>query len=219
MNKSVLIIGAGTEKIAEIFLQQNTAEVYIITNDEESLIQTRITLTPALSHGERENIFIRLMDYDNTDFKSEKFDIVYLQGSTGTKQRTKIIKEIKRILKPDGYLCVGEIVSKTEEIPAFIINIWKDSGIFPLSEKEFPKFFIEKNFKLIHWEDLSYTLKDFYTVLSNLADKEVKNLPGKEITLNKRLIKRIKHEADVYLSLGGNKYIGYSILVLKNIRA
>lgn len=213
-DKSVLIIGTGTEKIAEIFHQQKASEVYIITDDEESLIQSRIILPT-----EMENIFVRLMDYYNTDFRSEKFDIVFSQGSTGTKKRTKIIKEIKRILKPNGLMCIGEITSKTENPPAFVTNLWKDAGLFPLQENNFSKFFSSHAFEVKLEKDLSNTLKDFYSSVLNIVKSETKNISQSELKSYKNILKRIKHEANAYLNLGGDKFIGYRMIAANNINS
>jgi ubiquinone/menaquinone biosynthesis C-methylase UbiE len=209
--KSVLIIGTGTEKIAEIFIQQKAAEVYIITNDNESLIRARMVLPK-----EKENIFVRLMDYDNTDFRSEKFDIVYSQGSTGTNKRTKIIKEIKRFLKTNGLVCIGEITSKTENPPAFITNLWKDAGLSPLQEDSFSKFFKEHAFEVKFEKDLSYTLKYFYSNALDIVKSEFKNISPEKLKSHKTILKRIKHEANAYLNLGGDKFIGYRMIVANN---
>ena len=40
-----------------------------------------------------------MMDFDNTDFNAEEFDLVYAQASISLLNRNKIVKEIKRILE------------------------------------------------------------------------------------------------------------------------
>lgn len=209
-NKYVLIIGAGSDEIAKIFYQNNAAEVYLIVDDEDSLVHSRFILS------KEKDIKIRLMDYDNTDFKAEKFDIIYSQGSTGTKKRNKIAKEIKKVLKPEGNFCVGEIVSLTETPPQFVKDIWEKGNLAPLHFEELKEFYLSKGFEVILKKDLSDTLKDFYSESKELLSESSKDFSDKEAKFFNKVIKTYSHEANAYLKLGGDKYIGYEMLVLKS---
>ena len=155
------------------------------------------------------------MDYENTDFKAEKFDIVYTQGSTGTKRRNKIIKEIKKILKPGGYFCVGEIVSLVLNPPQFVKDIWENNNLSPFVKNEFKEYYLSKGFDLIIEEDLSGTLKDFYSTSKRVLEESSKEFGGKESGSMRKLLKTYNHEANAFLKLGGDKFIGYEMLVLK----
>jgi SAM-dependent methyltransferase len=207
-DKSVLIIGSGCEEIAEIFHGNEAAEVYLITDDEDSLFQSRFVLS------ELKEINVRMMEYDNTDFKAEKFDIIFAQGSTGTKRRNKIIKEIKKILKPEGYFCVGEIVSLSQTPPQFVKDIWENNDLSPLFKNEFKEYFLSKGFELIAEEDLSGTLKDFYSMSKRVLEESSKEFTGKESGSLRKLLKTYSHEANAFLKLGGDKFIGYEMLIL-----
>ncbi len=209
-SKSVLIIGSGSEEIAEIFHLKEASEVYLITDDEDSLFQSRFVLS------ELKEINVRMMDYENTDFKAEKFDIVYIQGSTGTKRRNKIIKEIKKILKPGGYFCVGEIVSLALNPPQFVKDIWENNNLSPLYKDELKKYYLSKGFELIIEEDLSGTLKDFYSISKRVLEESSKEFAGKESGRMRKLLKTYSHEANAFLKLGGDKFIGYEMLILKS---
>jgi len=209
-NKSVLIIGSGCEEIAEIFHENEAAEVYLITDNEDSLFQSRFVLS------ELKKINVRMMDYDNTDFKPEKFDVIYAQGSTATKRRNKIIKEIKKILKPEGYFCVGEIVSLSQTPPQFVKDIWESNDLSPLFKDEFKEYYLLKGFELIVEEDLSGTLKDFYSISKKVLEESSKEFTGKESGSLRKLLKTYSHEANAYLKLGGDKFIGYAMLIMRN---
>ena len=210
-NKSVLIIGSGSEEIAKIFYQNNVAEVYLIVDIEDSLVQSRFSLSKF------KEINVRLMDYFNTDFRAEKFDAIFSQVSTGTKKRNKIIKEIKRILKPDGYFCVGEIVSLTKTPPQFVKDIWEKSNLDPLHGKDLKEFYLSKGFEVMLEKDLSDTLKDFYLKSKELLSESSKDFSIEEAKNFRKIVKMYSHEANAYLKLGGNKYIGYRMLVLNKI--
>ena len=210
-NKCVLVIGSGCEEISEIFHENEAAEVYLITDDEDSLFQARLVLS------ELKEINVRIMDYDNTDFKPEKFDIIYAQGSTGTKRRNKIIKEVKKILKPEGYFCVGEIISLSQTPPQFVKDVWENNNLSPLFKDELKKYYLSKGFEFIAEEDLSGTLKDFYSMSKRVLEESSKEFTGKEPGSMRKLLKTYSHEANAFLKLGGDKFIGYEMLVLHKV--
>src|SRR3970282_1724204 len=101
-NKSILIIGSNTERIAGKLLEK-AKEVFIIVDDQEDLLRLRFNLAP------KENLHARYMEYSNTDFINKRFDIIYAQGSITRNDRNKILKEIKKVLQPEGVFCAGEI--------------------------------------------------------------------------------------------------------------
>ncbi len=212
-NKSVLIIGSGSEEIAKIFYQNKAAEVYLIVDDEDSLVQSRFALSKV------KEINVRLMEYDNSDFKADKFDIVYSQGPTGTKKRNKLIKEIKKILKADGKFCAGEIVSLTKTPPQFVKDIWEKSNLAPLHFEELKEFYLSKGFELMLEKDLSDTLKDFYSKSKELLAESSKDFSSvEEEKYFRKIIRTYKHEANAYLKLGGYKYVGYCTLILRKVQ-
>ncbi len=154
----ILVIGAGTA-IPALFLRDNyKAEVTIIVEDEDSLITDRLRVK-----GE-ENLAVRLMDFTNTDFKKETFNLIYAQGSISGKRRGKIIKEVYRLLMPDGILCAGEITQISPSPPPFVKNIWESSDIFPLNDSEIISFYTSRNFELLADENLKSTLTEYYSI-------------------------------------------------------
>jgi SAM-dependent methyltransferase len=206
---SILIIGPGTEEISKRFLYGGASKVVIIVQDNDSILRTRINLS-----GEKE-IQIRLMEFGNTDFRNSTFDLVYAQASISTPNRNKILKEIRRILKPGGYLCAGEIVSLTQSPPQFVKDIWNNSGISPLFFNEVEKFYAESKFNVITVNDISYTLKEFYRLSGNLLKEKLNDLHDEEKIYYKKLLKQISHESNVYLKLGGNAHMGFIGVIVK----
>lgn len=202
--KNALIIGPGCESIA-IQLLQNFNVVSIILNDYNSLMLSRTELK-----GE-EKIKCKMMDYANTDFEKEYFDLIYAQASLSVPERKEILKEIKRILNKDGIFCVGEIVSLKEPIPAFVKDIWERSGLESLSSSGIKKYFEDKGFEIVKEIDLSSTLKDFYEKLRYKISKATKE----EKEENKKHYTALKHESDLYLKLGGDKYIGFISFIIR----
>jgi|YelNatPaOPRAMG01_1025707.scaffolds.fasta_scaffold03807_3 ubiquinone/menaquinone biosynthesis C-methylase UbiE len=207
--KDVLVIGAGCESIAKIIKDNNANTVVIIVEDNDSLLTSRLLLANVKS------ISVRMMEFDNTDFASQKFDLVYAQASISNSKRNKILREIKRILKPDGFLCVGESVSLKKSIPQFVKDIWKFSGIVPLGVDEAEKFYRENNFKVFNEFDLSSTLKEFYQSGKEFLKGGTELLTDKEKSYYKKVLNQISHESNVYLKLGGYEYIGFRMFLLK----
>ncbi len=208
-DKDVLIIGAGSHNIARVIAENGAANVSVIINDYESLLTVRMMLAGF------ENISIKMMEYTNTDFDKSQFDIVYAQASISNSERNKIVKEIKRILKPEGIFCVGEIVSLANEQPQFMKDIWENSLIEPLIKDEINGYYKSRNFAVDDSVDFSRSLKDFYSFGSKMLGEKSKELSEEEKSYYKKLINRISHESNAYLKLGGDKYMGFMILLLR----
>jgi SAM-dependent methyltransferase len=206
---SVLVIGSNSEEVAKILSDNYSSPVIIILEDEQSLLKARLILS------NEKNVSVRLMDFDNTDFPSEKFDLIYVQASISNLKRNKIIKEIKRILKPGGFFCVGELTSKSKNPPAFIKDAWSASDISPIQENEISDYYVQRNFTVVYEKDLSEALKNFYLLSEELLNVKDDLLTQEEIKINKKFLKRINHEANIYLNLGGNDFMGFRMLILK----
>lgn len=208
-DKTVLIIGAGSEKIAEKMINSGAVSVNIIVNDFESLMNLRLNVS------KESKIALYMMEYDNTDFSSNTFDIVYAQGSISSLNRNKIVKEIKRVLKAEGILCIGEVTSLKKDYPVFIKDIFESSEIIPLMNDSCSTYYIERNFSVIHEQDLSSSLKSFYENASKELKETIDRLSDQEKSYYKKLLNKISHESNAYLNLGADKYIGFKMLILK----
>ncbi len=206
---AILVIGTGSEEICKTFLMAGASDIFLIVEDNGSLLNSRIKLTDS------KKINVRMMDFDNMDFSNSKFDLVYSQASISNQRRNKIVKEIKRILKPGGIFCVGEIVGLTKTPPQFVKDIWESSNILPMYSEEFTKYYEERNFEILHRHDLSHTLKKFYSMSRNLLAEKSDNLSDQEKNYYKKLLRQISHESNAYLKLGGDSHIGFRMLILK----
>ena len=207
--KNVLVIGSGSEKIAEKISESCVASVKMIVSDSDSLLNSRLNLK---NHNE---VIIKMMDFDNNDFNKDEFDLVYSQASISTVNRNKILKEIKRILKPDGAFCLSEMTSLSKTYPAFVKDIFETSGIHPLVNDELNSFYNEKNFTVIYEEDISSSLKSFYENTAGLLKQNIDKLTENEKSYYKKLLHKISHESNAYLKLGADKFIGLKLLILK----
>ncbi len=211
-DKKVLVVGESSERIAERFKELNASSIDIIVRDYDSLIQSRLSL------AKDEKFSVRINDFENTDFHNNQFDVVFSQSSLTNTDRKNVVKEIKRILKPNGIFCVSEITKLKEDIPAFVKNIFENSEMEPLNHSQFKEYFLSKGFALIFEQDLSSSLRDFYENILNKLSEFQKISSDAEMNYYKKLLNKISHESNAYLKIGGDKFIGLKMLILRNIK-
>ena len=211
LGKDILIIGSNSEKIAQMFLNVEANFVTVILDEYDSLLNARYLLK------DNEKISVRLMDFSSTDFNDAMFDIVYAQASISSKMRNKLIKEIKRILKSEGILNAGEIVSLKSSPPKFVNDIWESGNILPLNSDDIKKYYEERKFEVVDTLDLSAHLKEFYLESKTLLSNNIHSLSENEKAYYKKMLKRMSHESNAYLKLGGKDYMGFTSIIAKKV--
>ena len=207
--KSILVIGASSEVAAIELSNAFDTNVQLIVEDYESLLNSKLLLEG------NSRIQSKMMSFESTDFTVNEFDLIYAQASISLVNRNKIVKEIKRILKPGGYLCVGEVTKLTNDIPTFMKNIFESSGQLPLLSNDLDKYYSERNWKMLGKKNLTHTLKDFYNLSYSQMKTAIDNLADSEKSYYKIILNRISHESNIYLNFGGNKYIGFYSMILQ----
>jgi len=208
-DKRVLILGGGSEEIVKLFAEETGRETELIVESYNSLLNSRLLL------GENTNIKIRLMDFEVTDFDNAEFDLIYTQGAVSNSRRNKIVKEIKRILKPNGFYCVGEVITLNKKVPSFVENIFNATDLVPLFVNDIADYYGERKFKIIAEKDLTFTLGEYYSKSLNKLKKSIENMEQKEKSYYKKLINMISHEAKAYLNEGSDEYVGFYALILQ----
>lgn len=207
--KSILVVGGESVPIALKLKEAGAERVETIVENYDSFINSSLLL------DENSGMTIKIMDFANTDFKKNSFDIVYAQGSLSSKRRKEIVKEMKGLLKTGGLLCNGEIVRLENENPIYIDDIFENSGVDPFTISDLKKYYIERNFTVTFEKNLSYTLKDYYSYSLDSLKTAVDDLTENEKSYYKKLIKQIKHESGAYLKLGADRYIGFYLLIME----
>jgi SAM-dependent methyltransferase len=207
--KSVLLVGSGSVQIALMLREAGAEMVEVIVEDYESFINSSLLL------GEHSDLPVKIMDFAHTDYPGDSFDIVYAQGALSSGHRREIVKEIKRLLKPGGLLCSGEIIKLESDVPAYVEDIFAGSGLDPLTITDLKKYYTERKFNITFERDLSGTLKEYYSSSLNSLETATADLSDNEKSYYKKLIKQIKHEATSYLQLGADKYIGFFMLIME----
>ncbi|MCX7874528.1 MAG: class I SAM-dependent methyltransferase [Melioribacteraceae bacterium] len=206
---SILIIGSSSESIALKLSEIYKCRIEIIVEEYESLLNSKLII------GNNENISVKMMNFDSTDYNDSEFDLIYAQASISSVIRSKIIKEIKRILKPKGFLCIGEIVKLSSNTPKFINDVFASSNLSPIEKDKLNSFYFEKGFNVIASDDISFTLREYYINTVNELESTEKKFTNQEKSYYKKLINRINHESNVYLKLGGKKHIGFVVALLQ----
>ena len=207
--KRILVVGSACEIIAKILSEKSNQLVDLIVEDYESLINSKLFLE------NNDQVRIRIMDFEVTDFDKSEFDLVYAQSSLSDYRRKGIVKELKRVLKDDGILCVGEIIKFENELPVFVEEILDSSDLDPLHRENINQFYYERNFALIKEKEFNKSLKSFYTNSIKKLEDSKKELTEDEKSYYKKLLKKISHESNAFLNLGADKFIGFKSLILK----
>lgn len=203
----ILIIGSQTVPIAKKL--QNDNKVEIIVEEYESLMNTKLEL------GKEDKFSVKIMDFERTDYKNNEFDVIYSQGSISNYRRKNIVKEINRILKIGGYLCVGEVVKLEKSVPQFVQDIFENSDLDPLNDNELLNYYLQRNFEEIDSQDLSNSLKEYYTQNIRLLKQQEGSFSSSEKSYLKTILNKLSHESNAYLKLGADRFIGFESLLLK----
>jgi SAM-dependent methyltransferase len=183
--------------------------IELIVEDYDSLMNSKLILESS------QKINVRLMDFEVTDFDDHSFDLIYAQASISLTKRNKIIKELKRLLKPDGFLCVGEVVALRKDYPPFVQDIFDSSDLLPLFADDLEKYYIERKFNVVVRQNLTHTLKKYYSRSASLLDDSIDSLSSSEKSYYKKILNKLSHESNAYLKLGGDKFIGFVALLLQ----
>jgi SAM-dependent methyltransferase len=209
--EKILVMGEALEPFARNLSLRYETPVELIVEDYNALLNAKLLL----SNG-KGNVIPKIMEFEKTDYKDSSFDLIYAQASFTRENRKKIIKEVKRILKPEGILSVGEIVLYKEDSPQMIYDLLDWAGLAPLTINEVEKYYSDRGFEIITGKDFPGELKNYYKKITTLFEARKDDLTDSEKSYYKKLIGRISHEANVFLKFGGEKYISfYSFLAKK----
>ena len=205
-DKTIAIFGASSLPIAIKLLDKKAKKISIVIEDLELYLIDKINF---------ENKFQNLIDKitivndEYLSFKGDdKFDIVYAQNSLTGSERNLILKNIKNLLTQDGILCIGEIVVLRSDIPKSFRDFFSTYSIAPLEADKFEKYFNERGFKTLAIGEDKYSLDKYYEEIANLFEKNKNNIF--DFSNNpEKLIKRTKHDIDLYLKFGMKKITNF----------
>lgn len=205
----MLVMGTAAPHLLKKFLNPFVGSIDVIIDNEDLL------LTERLSAPKDKKVRVRFMDFSNTDFADNTFDFVYTQGAASTLQRIKILHEIKRILKPGGVYCLGELVYIKQEVPVSIKSVWEIAGIAPIEIEQAAPCYADAGFTLLDTTDLSKTLFMMYERYREIMHDGANQMTEDEFQALRHDLIRLKHEAEIFIKMGGDKYTGYFMYELQ----
>ncbi len=208
-SKSVLVMGSASELIAEKIFKRSECIVHLIVEESASLMSSLLKLEGF------DGVKVKLMDFCRTDFPDNTFDAIYAQASVSNELREDIINEFQRILKKEGTICIGEIISLRSNLPTFVSDVLGNSGIYPLTQNEIRNYYEKRGLEIIDFLDLTETIKTYYQSILERFGDEIKYFSENDLKYQKKEIKRLKHESKVFTKLGGDKYIGFNVLNMR----
>lgn len=205
----ILVIGAASEIIAKRLHKRTGNDIEMIVPNFDTLMNARILL------DKESGVNVKLMDFEHTDYSDSEFDIVYAQASVSISTRKGIIKETKRILKSGGVLCIGEIIALDKNLPRFILDIFESAGLDPLTTEQIDSFYKTRNFSIKVRQNFNDSLSNYYSTNLQKLSETRGGLSESEKSYYKKLLNQISHESKVFLNQGGDKYIGFEVLILE----
>lgn len=207
--KNILVMGSAAPHLLKKFLASLAGSIDVIIDNEDALLSER------LQAPKDKRVRVRYMDFSNTDFQDASIDIVYTQGAASVPNRARILTEVKRILKPGGIYALGELVYLKPEIPVSISKVWEDAGISPIEEALAEAFYQAQGFSVLDKTDLSKTLYKMYEFYRDIMQTGRQKLTEEEQQLLKHDLVRLKHEAEMFTRMGGDKFTGYFMYELQ----
>ncbi|MBI9073475.1 MAG: methyltransferase domain-containing protein [Melioribacteraceae bacterium] len=208
-NPRILVVGSSSEFAAAKLAEKTDQVVELIVEDYDSLINSKMVL------DNNPKVKVRLMDFEVTDFDKDTFDLIYAQCSITNVRKNKIVKHLKKLLKKGGTITVGEIVNLREDKPVFLDDIWESADLDPAFTEDLRKYYEERNFIITEEVDLSSKLYNYYSANIKKLSAAKDLLEENEKSYHKKLLKRVSHESGVYLKQGGDKYIGFKVLIME----
>jgi ubiquinone/menaquinone biosynthesis C-methylase UbiE len=146
-NPSILDIGCGSGKPTIKLARLSKGSVIGIDIDEQDIDQFRTTIRRL--HLSPRVKALNMSMYD-IDFNEESFDIVWSEGSIYAIGFERGLKEWKRLIKPNGFLVIHEMVWTQDNPPDEIKRYWKSMypGITTVDNNI--RIIKKENYELLH---------------------------------------------------------------------
>lgn len=208
---SLLILGNGFPQLVPFFVDAGFSSVKAASDDNTEVFEYKAN-TP-----KEKQIPSLCVDYASLDYKDESFDHVFCQATLTLSGRNKLIKQIRRVLKPGGHLTTSEILCNKKPAPTFLNDIWAESGQDPLYTDEFEPYYTSRGFIIKSSADFTNDLDEFYIKSYKLLESSLKSLPAdKRVQFRKDFVQE-KHEITSLVKGGALKYMNLKTMILQKL--
>ena len=181
-----------------------------IEEDSEAVFFAKMA---AMQLGIGKRCSFRYMSPLTMDFDAQSFDIVVLEGIFSSYPASRALKQARRVLKPDGVIMISDSFWKMESMPPYVHDVWEAEERRIFTEHQLGHLFEAAELELAFFEIRRNALDSFYQQFTSEI-KSITKADFEGMKHQKSLVKHYKHEIDVYLKHGGEKYMGYFTAML-----
>lgn len=163
------------------------------------------------NHGLEDIVKVKVMSPISLDFKDETFDLIIAEGVLSQYKKSQILKEFYRVLKDGSFIGIVDFYWKKTPVPTYVLDAWyvESGSIETLDEKL--KILKDYGFETVFVQDMSKELEKYYSRFKKIIQNALKN---RRFTKDEfKEIKKFKHEVNVFLEQGGDKWMGYVAVV------
>lgn len=208
---SLLILGNGFTEIVPHFLNTGFSPIHAASDDNTEIFGFKAN-TP-----KDQQVPALYVEYTSLDHKTESFDFVFCQATLTLGVRNKLVKEIKRVLKPGGHLITTEILCNKKPAPTFLNDIWADSGQDPLFTDDFEPYYTSRNFEVVKTADFTDELDEFYIKSFKMLESNLKSVSAEQRQKIRKEFAGEKHEITSLVKGGALKYMNLKTMILKKL--
>lgn len=159
----------------------------------------------------RPRVSFRMMSPVALDPRDGTIDAVIVDGVLSSYNKRKLLREVRRVLKPGAPLLVAAPVWLEDGAPTGIRGVWETREYTVPTRAELADLLAECGFRIVHESDQTRVLEPFYKQFMT----DVKKLAAagfEEFKQHRALVKHYKHEIDMYFKHGGRRYMGYVVI-------
>ena len=150
---SMLDVGCGTGELINIIKSKNDKAKYYGLDLSENMIKVAESKLG-------NNAMLAVGDSENLPYEDSEFDLILCNDSFHHYPNPeKVLSEMYRVLKDNGYLIIGECAQPiiSREIVNIFMKFSSDGDVKIYSKKEFIKMLIKVGFKDIDYKKVNHT--------------------------------------------------------------
>ncbi|MDP8260697.1 MAG: class I SAM-dependent methyltransferase [Candidatus Gygaella obscura] len=200
-NSRILDIGCGTGLLSINFLSKRNCSIVGIDNSKDMLL---ILNKKIKKFAITDNLKVQYMDISKLDFKANSFDIVTSSMVLHhfDKDKLKLLKKIKKVLKPGGLFILGDIdmdtrglhtdTKRLKKIVEVLLSEWV-CALTEVGTEAFKRMYDNGKKHILNIGEFCVSFNEWAALCKKAGLKIVKVLPVKENKHFKVLVaKRVK---------------------------